>query len=190
LVVILQIVTILCSRGDVLALGEAYAFGVVWSFVFMSLSMLILRFKRPEHREYEVPFNIRLGRFDWPVGMTLIFLVLAVVAIANLLTKEVATITGVAFTVGFYALFLISEHAHQRRLGKAAKSHEHLEQFNQQQAEQLSVESLRVEKPYRKLVAIRSPYNLAMLERCLDETDPEPTDVVVIKASFVPIGSR
>ena len=33
-------------------------------------------------------------------GMTLIFLVLAVAAIANLLTKEVATITGVAFTAG------------------------------------------------------------------------------------------
>ena len=189
LVVILQIITIVCSRGDVLALGEAYAFGVVWSFVFMSLSMLILRFKRPEHREYEVPFNIRVGRFDWPVGMTLIFLVLAVVAIANLFTKEVATITGVAFTAGFYAMFYVSEHAHRRRLGKATKSHEHLEQFNQQQAEQLTVESLHVEKPYRKLVAIRSPFNLGMLERCLDETDPETTDVVVMTATVVPLGS-
>ncbi len=47
LVVILQIVTILASRGNVLTLGEAYAFGVVWSFVFMSMSMLVLRFKRP-----------------------------------------------------------------------------------------------------------------------------------------------
>ena len=46
LVVVLQIVTIVGSRGNVLTLGEAYAFGVVWSFVFMSMSMLILRFKR------------------------------------------------------------------------------------------------------------------------------------------------
>src|SRR4029077_11908583 len=130
-----------------------------------------------------------VGRFDWPVGMTLIFLVLAVVAIANLFTKEVATITGVAFTAGFYAMFLVSEHAHRRRLGKASSSHEHLEQFNQQQAEQLSVDSLHVEKPYRKLVAIRSPHNLGMLERCLDETDPETTDVVVMTASVVPIAS-
>ena len=70
------------------------------------------------------------------------------------------------------------------------KSHEHLEQFNQQQAEQLSVESLHVEKPYRKLVAIRSPYNLAMLERCLDETDPETTDVVVMTASVRAASAR
>ncbi len=189
LVVVLQIITIVCSRGDVLTLGEAYAFGVIWSFVFMSLSMLILRFKRPEPREYEVPFNIRFGRFDIPLGMTGIFLVLAVVAIANLLTKEVATITGIAFTAGFFAVFWVSEHAHRRSLGAASKSHEHLEQFNQQQAEQLSVDALNVTKPYRKLVAIRSPFNLAMLERCLDETDPETTDVVVMTATVLPMGS-
>ena len=48
LVVGLQIFTIVASRGNVLTLGEAYAFGVVWSFVFKALSMLVLRFKQPE----------------------------------------------------------------------------------------------------------------------------------------------
>src|SRR5262249_39088971 len=43
----LQLATILISRGDVLALGEAYAFGVVWSFVFKALAMVVLRFKDP-----------------------------------------------------------------------------------------------------------------------------------------------
>ena len=189
LVVILQIVTILASRGDVLTLGEAYAFGVVWSFVFMSMSMLVLRFKRPEPREYEVPLNIRFGRFDIPVGMTLIFLTLAVAAISNLFTKEVATISGVAFTAGFFAVFWISEHAHRRRIGTPADHHEHLEHFNQKQADQLSVESLSLTRPYRKLVAIRSPYNLGMLERCLAETDPETTEVVVMTANVLPQGS-
>ena len=51
-----------------LTLGEAYAFGVVWSFVFMSMSMLVLRFKRPGHREYEVPLNIRVGAIRHPAG--------------------------------------------------------------------------------------------------------------------------
>jgi amino acid transporter/nucleotide-binding universal stress UspA family protein len=189
LVVILQILTILASRGNVLTLGEAYAFGVVWSFVFMSMSMLVLRFKRPQPREYEVPLNIRFGRFDLPIGMTLIFLTLAIAAIANLLTKEVATITGVAFTVAFYAVFWVSEHAHHRRKGESAKHHEHLEQFNEEQSPQLSVESLHLTKPYRKLVAIRSPFNLGMLEKCLAETDPETTDVVVMTASVLPAGS-
>ena len=120
--------------------------------------------------------------------MTLIFLTLAIAAIANLLTKEVATITGVAFTAAFYAVFWVSEHAHRRRLGAAAKHHEHLEQFNEEQADQLSVESLHLTKPYRKLVAIRSPFNLGMLERCLAETDPDTTDVVVMTASVLAPG--
>ncbi len=33
--------------GDMILLGEAYAFGVLWSFFFNALSMLVLRFKRP-----------------------------------------------------------------------------------------------------------------------------------------------
>ena len=47
LIVGLQLFTIVVSRGDVLLLGEAYAFGVVWSFVFQALSMVVLRFKDP-----------------------------------------------------------------------------------------------------------------------------------------------
>ena len=38
-------------------------------------------------------------------------------------------------------------------------------------------------------MAIRSPFNLGMLERCLDETDPETTDVVVMTAPVLPLGS-
>ncbi len=109
LVVILQIVTIVLSQGNVLTLGEAYAFGVVWSFVFMSLSMLVLRFKRPGQRDYKVPLNIKIGQYDVPMGMTLIFLVLAIAAVANLLTKEVATISGIVFTAAFYVVFWFSE---------------------------------------------------------------------------------
>ena len=75
-----------------LLLGEAYAFGVVWSFVFKALSMLVLRFKEADiKRDYEVPFNFRVGKFDVPLGIALIFLVLAGAALANLATKEVAT---------------------------------------------------------------------------------------------------
>jgi hypothetical protein len=121
--------------------------------------------------------------------MTLIFLVLAVAALCNLLTKEVATITGVAFTAAFYAIFWLSEHAHRRRRGASIEHHEHLEQFNQQQSDQLSVQALNLTRPYRKMVAIRSPYNLGMLERCLAETDPETTEVVVMTATVLPQGS-
>ena len=55
LILALQVTTILASRGDVIMLGEAYAFGVVWSFVFMTASMLVLRFKDRTPRRSACP---------------------------------------------------------------------------------------------------------------------------------------
>ncbi len=81
LVVGLQIFTIVASRGNVYALGEAYAFGVVWSFVFKALSMVMLRFKDRRPRAWRVPLNVRVGRWELPVGLALIFLVLLATAL-------------------------------------------------------------------------------------------------------------
>ncbi len=187
MVVGLQLLTIVLSGGNVLVLGEAYAFGVVWSFVFKAMAMLVLRFKEPAKREYEVPLNIRVGKYDVPLGILLIFLVLFVSAIVNLFTKEVATISGLIFTGVFFALFLGTEMAHLRRDASGKVEHpEHLEQFNQIASDTLDPEKLGVSKPYRKLVAIRSPRNLSMLKKCLSETDADTTDVVVMTAHVLP----
>ena len=190
LVVFLQIFTIIASRGDVLLLGEAYAFGVVWSFVFKALSMLVLRFKQANvKRDYEVPLNFRVGKFDVPVGISLIFLVLAGAALANVATKEVATTYGALFTVVVFTGFTVTEFVHHRQLGDAAHHQQHLEQFNEAASAELTSESLGLTKPYRKLVAIRSPHNLSMLEKTLAETDPETTEVVVMTAAMIPPAS-
>src|SRR5207247_5543602 len=47
LIVILQAVAIVLTRGDLFILGEAYAFGAVASFFINALSVLVLRFNRP-----------------------------------------------------------------------------------------------------------------------------------------------
>ncbi len=101
------------------------------------------------------------------------------------MTKEVATIAGSLFTFILFMIFFLSERAHHRRLG-STEHHEHLEQFNQAFSEQLTPQGLSLSKPFRKLVAIRSPYNLGMLEKCLNETDPETTEVVVMTATVLP----
>lgn len=44
LVVALQLITIILSRGDIFLLGEAYAFGVMWSFALKGLAVLVLRY--------------------------------------------------------------------------------------------------------------------------------------------------
>src|SRR4051812_33168333 len=89
LILVLQLLTIVLSRGKTLILGEAYAFGVVWSFVFMAVSMVVLRIKDKRPREFKVPFNITIGKHEIPLGLLAITLVLILAALANLLTKEV-----------------------------------------------------------------------------------------------------
>ena len=62
LITALQLITILVSRGDVILLGEAYAFGVVWSFVFNTMSMVVLRFKKRQPRRIRRPLQHSLAQ--------------------------------------------------------------------------------------------------------------------------------
>jgi nucleotide-binding universal stress UspA family protein len=187
LIVGIQLFTIIVSWGNIYTLGEAYAFGVVWSFVFKALAMIVLRFRDRTPREFKVPFNVKIGGVELPIGLAVVFLVLLTTAILNVFTKEVATLGGVAFTAVFLVVFIASEHYHERRRG-AGGHHKHLEQFNVHSGQEITPEMLRLAKPYRKLVAIRSTQNLFMLEQALAETDPDTTDVVVMTAHRSPPG--
>jgi amino acid transporter len=187
LIAIMQFVVILASMGDVDTLGEAYAFGVIWSFVFMTMSMTVLRFKDRSPRQYEVPLNIPLKikdkRIDLPIGILTVFLVLASTALINLATKETATKWGVAFTVGFLIAFLIVEKiSHRKHGGK----HEHLEQFNERSSDEVTIESLGLKHPKPVLVAARGPRSLPVLEKVLQETDTDKRDVVVVTCKVLP----
>src|SRR5579884_4526091 len=115
LIFLLQMFTIWVSFGDVLLLGEAYAFGVIWSFVFQAMSMVVLRFTDPRPREAKVPLNLRIGKYEVPIGLMIILLLLIASAVCNLLTKEVATIGGLIFSAVFFTVFLISERYHERK---------------------------------------------------------------------------
>jgi hypothetical protein len=183
----LQLFTIIASRGDVVLLGEAYAFGVVWSFSFNALSMLVLRFKAADRpRGFRVPLNLRIRGVDLPIGLSLIFLVLLASAITNVLTKKTATIAGLSFTVALFVLFTTTEYIRRRRAGGVHP--EHIDEFNEAADRSLTPDMLGLTRPYRKLVAIRSPYHLDMLEKTIAETDPDTTDVVVMTAHVQPLG--
>src|SRR5262249_25110605 len=139
-------------------------------------------------REYKVPLNFRVGRYEVPFGLLLIFLILLATALLNFFTKEVATVGGILFTLVFLTIFMVSEHFHEKR--RAGARHAHLEQFNQATTPEVTVAGLGLTKAYRKLVAIRSTNNLYMLEKALAETDPETTSMVVMTAKVSPPGSE
>jgi hypothetical protein len=189
-VAVLQILTIVASMGNVYTLGEAYAFGVIWSFVFKTLAMVVLRFKDKSPREYEVPLNVRVrgrapgAKIDLPIGITIIFLVLASTALVNLLTKKVATIWGIGFTLSFLAVFVVCERVSRRWRG--GERHEHLEQFNQEITDAPTPASLGLTRPDPVLVAIRNPRSMRALEKVLGETDTAERDVVAITCKVLP----
>src|SRR5205085_901426 len=140
LIVGLQIITILLSRGDVNVLGEAYAFGVIWSFTFNSVAMLVLRFKYKGERGWKVPPNITIAGREIPLGLLSVFMVLLTTALENLATKKVATITGIIFSAAFFVIFTISERINTRKFKHAEKQmKEHFQLLHEERIERETV---------------------------------------------------
>jgi amino acid transporter len=175
LVVGLQLLTIFLSGGNIFILGEAYAFGVMWSFAMKALAVFVLRYKQPGKREFRVPLNLKLGGVEIPIGLGLITLTLFALCLVNLFTKEVATIAGAAFTVGFFAVFTISEHVTK----KHGAAHADLDQFNVEPGDELTPGGLGV-RPGNVLVMVRNYNTLDNLSSVLKRVHPREKDVVVL----------
>ena len=186
LVTFLQIATIIASRGDVYLLGEAYAFGVVWSFALKALGVLVLRFQRQD-QEYKMPMNLRIGGFELPIGLGATTLMLFLVAIANLFSKKIATIYGVSFTIVLFALFLISERVNARRRRYATERHE-LEKFNLVHQPEIATETTKA-RPGCILVAVRDYHRLAHLQKVLEKTNMRRHDIVVMTVRQLTAGA-
>ena len=177
LVVVLQLVAIIGSRGNTYTLGEAYAFGVIWSFAFKGLAMLVLRFKDTSHREWKVPFNLHLGGSEIPVGLGVIAAILFSIAGINLITKQVATVSGVAFTLVFFMVFVVSERINERKRG--AEAHVEMDQFRLQPQEVISSETVEV-RPGNSLCVVRDYNTLDHVKKALEMTHTGKRDLVVM----------
>ena len=179
LITLLQLFTIVVSRGNVYVLGEAYAFGVVWSFAFKSLAMFVLRYTEPDAptREWKVPLNPKIGGREFPLGLGLITLSLFSAAIINLFTKQTATISGVLFTLMFYVLFVVSERITHKR--HAAAHEQHRDQFQLMREADVGLDQLHA-RPGCVLVPVRDYNTLKHLDQALEHTNTERTDIVVM----------
>jgi amino acid transporter len=185
MVFILQMATIIFSRGQVFTLGEAYAFGVIWSFTFNSLAMLVLRWKYHGERGWKVPPNIRIGKTEIPVGLLSVFAVLASTAVVNLFTKSVATVSGISFAAVFFVIFSVSE-ARNKRL-HAITARQMRDHFQLEHQETVNRESAAI-RPGGIMVTMRDPKNPLALRWTLGHTSTEERDVVVINVRMMGAG--
>jgi amino acid transporter len=181
---LMQVATIIASRGDVYLLGEAYAFGVVWSFALKSLGVLVLRYQRHD-QEYKTPFNFKIGKVEIPLGLAATTSVLFLVAIANLFSKKIATVYGVSFTIVLYGLFLISEHVNAR---KTRDQRTDLEKFNLDHQPEVNAQTLKA-RPGCVMVAVRDPGRLWHLGRVLEKTNMRRHDIVVMTVRQLSAGA-
>jgi amino acid transporter len=184
LIALLQIITIIGSRGDMTVLAEAYAFGVVWSFFMKALGVTALRFQRHD-QEYKFPFNLRIAGREIPIGLGTCTLILGFVAVVNLFTKETATKYGVAFTIFLFLLFTISERVGRKRVAAEGKG---LEQFNLDHQAEIDESSLNA-RPGCVLVAVRDYHRMEHLKRVLEKTNLRRHDIVVMTVRTISTGA-
>ncbi len=183
MIAVLQLATILFSHGDVYLLGEAYAFGVIWSFSIKALGVLALRFQRSD-QEYKFPLNLRIGKTELPIGLGLVTIFLFLIAITNLLSKKIATVYGVGFTIVLFILFKVSEHINQQK--KEGKSG--LEEFNLEHAPQVDSETIEA-RPGSILVAIRGYRQMDHLKKTLQKANLRRNDIVVMTVRPISAGA-
>ncbi len=179
----LQGVIVLLSGGDVFILGEAYAFGVLWSLTFNVASLTLLRFKQPDiEREWYYPLNIKWKKYRIPVGLFIVFIILFSVSFINLFTKNLATIFGLSFSIVLYSIFSYFEKKYQDFSTDIHKLDENEveEKVNINVLNNVETIFKNLTKPKKILVPVRNPNNLVHLKWVLENFSDEETDIVVL----------
>jgi amino acid transporter len=185
LVFALQMFTIFVTRGNIITLGEAYAFGVIWSFTFNSLAMLVLRWKYKGERGWKVPPNIRIGNREIPIGLLSVFMVLLTTAIVNLFTKSVATVSGIVFAATFFIIFSVSERENLRKHALTARQMK--DHFQLEHQDTVDRESIAI-RPGGAMVTMHDVANPIALKWILSRTNTDDRDVVVISVRMMGVG--
>ena len=177
LIALLQIATIVGQPGRCAdLLGEAYAFGVVWSFFMKALGVMALRFQRHD-QEYKIPVNLHIGGRELPIGlgMTTLDAVLrrhrqpVFEAGRHHLRRRIHARSFSSFSP-------ISERINMRRKAQEKKG---LEQFNLDHRRRSTRTAIHA-RPGSVLVAVRDYNRMDHLKRVLEKTNLRRHDIVVM----------
>jgi nucleotide-binding universal stress UspA family protein len=144
----------------------------------------VLRYTRHD-QEYKVPLNPRIFGREVPVGLIVTTLILLLVAIANLFSKQIATIYGVGFTAVLFVIFTTSEWINKR---KQEGRKQGLEEFNLDKRPDISLDAVHA-RPGAVLVAVRDYSHMDHLRNVLEKTNLKRHDIVVMTVRPVSTGA-
>jgi hypothetical protein len=182
----LQVVTIVLSRGNVFLLGEACAFGVIWSFALKALAVLMLRYKQPDApRPWRVPWNPRVGgtrgsdrpRADRAGPLR--------VRDREPVYEGGATIAGAAFTAAFFLVFVAAERIARGRRSGATE----LDQFQLETGKAIDPVALGA-RPGAALVSVRDYNTLRHLEWMLASQGADDRDIIAMTVRVLGSGQH
>ena len=132
-----------------------------------------------------MPLNFPSAGKEMPVGLALVTAMLFTLAGVNVLTKKVATISGLSFTGAFFLMFELSDRYNKKRNAASVHSTAHVrEEFRLQTVDEVTSDTLRV-RPGNIMVAVRNPHHLEHLQKVLSKTDIRRQDIVVITVKIV-----
>src|SRR5207245_3656438 len=160
-------------------LCDAYSVCVSCSFAFKAIAVLVLRFCDKSKRECKVFFFKQKTAYEIPIGLGVITMLLFSVAGVNLITKEVATISGIAFTIVFFTIFLVSEKINERQRAEEIHTTSAMDQFRLAANDNVSTETVSV-RPGNTIVLVRDYNTLSHLKKALEITHTGKTDLVAM----------
>jgi hypothetical protein len=119
------------------------------------------------------------------LGLFSVFLVLLSVAIVNLFTKSVATVSGIAFAAVFFVIFSISERRNLKKHALTARQMK--DHFQLEHQDTISRESIAIRQG-GVMVTMRDSANPFALKWTLARTATDDQDVVVISVRIMGVG--
>jgi nucleotide-binding universal stress UspA family protein len=132
-----------------------------------------------------MPGNLRIAGREIPLGLMFTTVVLGMVALAIITTKQIATTWGIAFTLILFVTFTVSERINRRR---AKEEKQGLEQFNLEHQTQVEATHLEA-RPGCVLVSVRDYRRMEHLRRALSKTNLRRHDIVVMTVRPVSTGA-
>jgi len=180
-VAVLQSIVVILSGGDVFILGEGYAFGVLWSITLNLFSLIILRFKKFGEYYSKFPLNIGIDKYEIPLGLIILFLIVFSLSFLNLFTKKIATIGGISFSLILYIIFTYFEKKEEGKIDlHDINSDIEDEKVNLHIEDEINAIFKKLTKPNKILVPVRNPNNLSHLKYVLENFNDDDTDIVVL----------
>ena len=154
-----QLVMLLVSDGDVAWLARIHAFAVVCSGIFKVTALVRYRFIRREKRAYRVPVNVRFRGVEWPIGLIMIALLLAIPGGALLVVLDPPTLAAAALINALALALVVSE---RRLTARPSATTAGLDEFQLLPSDDVDLQQVDA-RPGNFLVPVRKPHVMTHL---------------------------